>query len=67
MLESDQTIEAEAPMLDLNGVDFYHSRIPMESEVTPTTLSDMEQRLPAAALADRLEGLGTLFDLQPAP
>ncbi|MGI9598531.1 MAG: maleate cis-trans isomerase family protein [Acidimicrobiales bacterium] len=49
VLESDQTIEAEARTLDLPGVDFYHSRIPMESEVTPTTLTDMERRLPVAA------------------
>ena len=49
VLESDQTIEAEARMLDLPGVDFYHSRIPNSLEVTSETLTDMEQRLPAAA------------------
>jgi len=49
VLETDQTIEAEARLLDLPGVDFYHSRIPMESEVTPETLTAMEQRLPVAA------------------
>ena len=49
VLESDQTIEAEARMLGLAGVDFYHSRIPNSLEVTSETLTDMEQRLPAAA------------------
>ncbi|MCP5025888.1 MAG: Asp/Glu racemase [Actinomycetia bacterium] len=49
VLESDQTIEAEARMLDLEGVDIYHSRIPNAMEVTPATLTDMEKRLPAAA------------------
>ena len=49
VLESDQTIEAEARLLELPGVDWYHARIPMESEVTPTTLTDMEARLPEAA------------------
>lgn len=49
VLESDQTIEAEARMLDLEGVDIYHSRIPNAMDVTPTTLTDMKNRLPAAA------------------
>lgn len=49
VLESDQTIEAEARMIDLDGVDIYHSRIPNSVEVTPETLADMETRLPAAA------------------
>jgi maleate isomerase len=49
VLESDQTIEAEARMLDLDGVDIYHSRIPNALEVTPETLTDMEARLPIAA------------------
>lgn len=49
VLQSDQTIEAEARMLNLDGVDFYHSRIPNDTEVTPTTLTDMERRLPVAA------------------
>ena len=49
VLESDQTIEAEARMLDLPGVDFYHSRIPNSSEVTSESLTDMARRLPAAA------------------
>lgn len=49
VLESDQTIEAEVRMLDLDGVDIYHSRIPNAMEVTRTTLTDMEKRLPAAA------------------
>ncbi|MCY3851277.1 MAG: hypothetical protein OXF75_10825 [Acidimicrobiaceae bacterium] len=49
VLQSDQTIEAEARMLDVEGVEFYHSRIPNDVEVTPRTLTDMEQRLPIAA------------------
>lgn len=49
VLESDQTIEAEARMLGIDGVDFYHSRIPVEYEVTPETLSAMKAQLPAAA------------------
>lgn len=49
VLESDQTIEAEARHIGVDGVDFYHSRIPMELEVTPSTLTDMEARLPVAA------------------
>ena len=49
VLASDQTIEAEARMLNLPGVDFYHSRIPNSMDVTPETLTDMEQRLPEAA------------------
>ena len=49
VLESDQTIEAEAGMLDIDGVDIYHSRIPNALEVTPETLTDMEAQLPIAA------------------
>lgn len=49
VLQSDQTIEVEARMLDIEGVEFYHSRIPNDVEVTPETLTDMEQRLPTAA------------------
>ncbi len=49
VLQSDQTIEVEARMLDIEGVEFYHSRIGNDAEVTPTTLTDMEQRLPVAA------------------
>ncbi len=49
VLESDQTIEAEARMIDLEGVDIYHSRIPNAMEVTPETLTAMAERLPAAA------------------
>ncbi len=49
ILESDQTLEIEARLIDIEGVDFYHSRIPNEMEVTPTTLTDMAARLPAAA------------------
>ncbi len=49
VLETDHTIEAEARLIKIPGVDFYHSRIPNEIEVTPTTLTDMQERLPAAA------------------
>ena len=51
VLETDQTIEAEARALTdgLDGVAIYHSRIPMEPVVTPETLTAMAARLPAAA------------------
>lgn len=49
VLQSDQTIEAEAKMMNIDGVVFYHSRIPNDTEVTPRSLTDMEQRLPVAA------------------
>ncbi len=49
VLESDQTLEAEARMMSVDGVDIYHSRIPNSMEVTPQTLTAMEQRLPTAA------------------
>lgn len=49
VLETDQTIEAEARLLNLPGVAFFHSRIANEAEVTPAMLTDMRNRLPAAA------------------
>ena len=51
VLETDQTIEAEARALTdgLEGVTIYHSRIPMEPVVNPETLTAMAARLPAAA------------------
>ncbi len=49
VLETDQTVEAEMRQIHIPGVDWYHSRIPNDSEVTPTTLTDMKQRLPIAA------------------
>lgn len=49
VLETDQTLEMEARALGIPGVAWYHARIPMESEVTPATLTDMEARLPVAA------------------
>lgn len=49
VLETDQTIEAEARMLDIPGVAFHHSRIPNAAKVTPATLTDMQRRLPVAA------------------
>ena len=49
VLETDQTVEAEMRQIHIPGVDWYHSRIPNDSEVTPSTLTDMKQRLPVAA------------------
>lgn len=49
VLETDQTLEMEARKVGIDGVAWYHARIPMEPEVTPTTLTDMEARLPVAA------------------
>ncbi len=49
VLETDQTIEAEASRLRLPGVDWYHARIPNAVDVSPETLSAMEDDLPAAA------------------
>ena len=49
VLETDQTVEAEIRQIRIPGVDWYHSRIPNDSEVTPSTLTDMKQRLPVAA------------------
>lgn len=49
LLETDRTLEVEARQIDLDGVAFYHSRIPNEAEVTAETLTAMEARLPAAA------------------
>lgn len=49
LLETDQTLEVEARSIQLAGVDWYHSRIPMAPEVTPETLTAMEQALPVAA------------------
>jgi len=49
VLETDRTLEPEVRQLPVEGVAWYHARIPMEPEVTPTTLTDMEKRLPIAA------------------
>jgi maleate isomerase len=49
VLETDQTLEMEARSLPVDGVAWYHARIPMEPVVTPETLTDMEARLPVAA------------------
>ena len=49
VLETDQTVEVEMRQIRIPGVDWYHSRIPNDSEVTPATLTDMKQRLPIAA------------------
>jgi maleate isomerase len=49
VLETDQTIEAEARRLRLEGVDWYHARIANDAEVTADTLTSMEQRLPQTA------------------
>lgn len=51
VLETDQTVEAEAQTVThaLDGVTIYHSRIAMDPEVTPETLTAMKARLPEAA------------------
>ena len=49
VLESDQTLEMEARAIAVDGVSWYHARIENEMEVTPTTLTDMQARLPVAA------------------
>ncbi|MGA0238820.1 MAG: maleate cis-trans isomerase family protein [Acidimicrobiales bacterium] len=51
VLETDQTIEAEAEAVvgALAGVTIYHSRIAMDPEVTQETLTAMKARLPEAA------------------
>lgn len=49
VLETDQTIEPELQSLALDGVAIYHSRIPMEVDVSADSLAAMLQRLPAAA------------------
>lgn len=49
VLETDQTVEVEARSLPIDGVAWYHARIPMDPEVTPETLTAMEERLPIAA------------------
>ena len=51
VLETDQTIEAEAQAVvgRLEGVVTYHSRIAMEPEVSHETLTAMKDRLPTAA------------------
>ncbi len=49
VLETDQTLEPEINSLDLAGVTFYHSRIPMEDDVSADSLGAMMDRLPAAA------------------
>lgn len=51
VLETDQTVEAEAQAVThaLDGVTIYHSRIAMEPEVTHETLTAMKARLPEAA------------------
>lgn len=49
VLETDQTLEAEANSLNLEDVAIYHSRIPMAPDVSTDSLSEMLERLPAAA------------------
>ncbi|MBC8259418.1 MAG: aspartate/glutamate racemase family protein [SAR324 cluster bacterium] len=52
VLSSDQTLEYEfRTLLNLEGVAFYHARIPNEMEITKDSLAKMESELsPAAAL-----------------
>lgn len=49
VLETDQTLEPEINSLALEGVTFYHSRIPMEDDVSAESLAAMMDRLPTAA------------------
>ncbi len=49
VLESDQTLEAELRMVSMDGVAHFVSRIAMEPIVSTSSLTAMEQRLPAAA------------------
>ncbi|MEH6526798.1 MAG: aspartate/glutamate racemase family protein [Sneathiella sp.] len=50
VLQTDETIESEmARMMDIPGVVLYHSRIPMQTEVSSETLVQMEKDLPASA------------------
>jgi maleate isomerase len=49
VLETDQTIEQELRSFQLDGVAIYHSRIPMEIDVSTDSLAAMLQRLPEAA------------------
>ena len=49
VLESDRTLEAELRLVDIDGVAFFHSRIPNDDHVTAETLLAMEARLPEAA------------------
>jgi maleate isomerase len=49
VLETDQTVEHEVREVPRDGVDWFHSRIPMQDTVDGDTLTAMEQDLPAAA------------------
>jgi len=49
VLATDQTLEVEARLVEVEGVAYYHARIPNDSEVTVETLTAMEARLPVAA------------------
>ena len=50
VLESDQTMEAEAAELTaMDGVALYHARLANDVVVTPETLANMERELPVAA------------------
>ncbi len=55
-LSTDATIEAEwRRLLDLDGVEFYLTRVPFECRVRPDTLASMERHLSAVA-GDLLNG-----------
>ncbi len=49
VLETDQTLEPEARSLPVDGVAWYHARIPQDPHVTPENLTDMLAHLPATA------------------
>jgi len=50
VLQTDETIEPEfARLMDIDGVALYHSRIPMQPDITSETLKAMQADLPASA------------------
>ncbi|MBS9716825.1 aspartate/glutamate racemase family protein [Pseudohalocynthiibacter aestuariivivens] len=50
VLQTDETIETEfARLMNIDGLALYHSRIPMQPEVTSETLKSMQADLPASA------------------
>ncbi len=57
VLETDRTLEPELASIDIDGVNFYHSRIANDATVTHETLTAMKERLPRAAAS-----LPTSFD-----
>lgn len=59
VLESDLTLEREAPRMMPKGVALHHARIPSAAEVTTDSLAAMEVELPRAArLLPPVDALG---------